>query len=76
MLIVTVDSAAYRRFQIVPINIVSYNVFSGENRGPNIFGTEPWWYYVVNLALYFNIVIAAALCSFPVMVSPVIALFF
>ena len=63
-----VDSVAYRRFQVVPFNIILYNVFSGEDRGPNIFGTEPWWYYVVNLILYFNVVSIAAWCSFPLLV--------
>ena len=70
-LIVAVDSAAYRRFQVVPFNIILYNVFSGKDRGPNIFGTEPWWYYVVNLILYFNVVAIAAWCSFPLLVFPI-----
>ena len=66
---VAVDSIAYRRFQVVPVNIVIYNVFSGSGRGPNIFGTEPWWYYVLNLGLNFNIAIMAACASIPLMVS-------
>jgi alpha-1,2-mannosyltransferase len=65
-----VDSAAYRGFQVVPFNIVQYNVFAGENRGPNIFGTEPWWYYLLNLALYFNVVAIAAFLSLPLAVLP------
>jgi hypothetical protein len=65
---VAVDSTAYRRLQVVPVNIVTYNVFSGEGRGPNIFGTEPWWYYILNLALYFNIAVVAACASIPLMV--------
>ena len=68
---IVVDSCAYRRFQVVPFNIILYNVFSGEDRGPNIFGTEPWWYYVVNLILYFNVVSIAAWCSFPLLVFPI-----
>ena len=66
-----VDSAAYRRLQVVPLNIVLYNVFSGKDRGPDIFGTEPWWYYVVNLTLYFNFVLIAAWCSFPILLFPI-----
>lgn len=65
---VAIDSMAYRRLQVVPINIVTYNVFSGEGRGPNIFGTEPWWYYILNLALYFNIAVVAAFASIPLIV--------
>jgi Alg9-like mannosyltransferase family len=52
----------------VPFNIILYNVFSGADRGPDIFGTEPWSYYIINLFLYFNITWIAALCSFPLMV--------
>jgi Alg9-like mannosyltransferase family len=63
-----VDSVAYRRFQIVPINIVLYNVFSDEHRGPNLYGTEPWWYYVFNLLLNFNVMSLMALCSLPLLV--------
>lgn len=70
MFIVGIDSIAYQRFQIVPINIVLYNVFSGKDRGPDIFGTEPWWYYIFNLGLYFNISFPAALLSFPLVVRP------
>ncbi len=32
-----------------------YNIFSGSSRGPNIFGTEPWDFYIRNLLLNFNI---------------------
>jgi len=70
VVIVGIDSMAYRRFQIVPLNIVLYNVFSGKGRGPDIFGTEPWWYYIFNLSLYFNISFFAALLSLPLMVKP------
>lgn len=70
MFIVGIDSIAYQRFQIVPLNIVVYNVFSGKDRGPDIFGTEPWWYYIFNLGLYFNISFLAALLSFPLVVRP------
>lgn len=70
-IVVAVDSAAYRRFQVVPFNIIQYNVSSRNDRGPNIFGTEPWWYYVLNLILYFNVVSIAAWCSFPLLVFPI-----
>lgn len=32
-----------------------YNVFSGSERGPNIFGTEPWHFYLRNFLLNFNL---------------------
>lgn len=54
--IVGIDFIAYRKLEIVPLNIVLYNVINtSEDSGPDIFGTEPWWYYVLNLSLNFNI---------------------
>jgi alpha-1,2-mannosyltransferase len=38
----------------VPVKIVLYNVLSGGDRGPSIFGTEPWDFYSRNLLLNFN----------------------
>lgn len=32
-----------------------YNVLSGNDRGPHIFGTEPWHFYSRNLVLNFNV---------------------
>jgi alpha-1,2-mannosyltransferase len=39
----------------VPVKIVLYNVLGGSERGPNIFGTEPWDFYTRNLLLNFNL---------------------
>jgi len=66
---VVVDSLAYRKLAIVPANIVLYNVFSGSGKGPNIFGTEPWWFYCANLLLNFNLVFVLSLMSAPLLVS-------
>jgi alpha-1,2-mannosyltransferase len=52
---VGVDTFFYHKAVIVPWRIVSYNVFGGKDRGPDIFGTEPWHYYARNLLLNFNI---------------------
>ncbi|KAI9888305.1 MAG: mannosyltransferase [Vezdaea aestivalis] len=57
-----VDSYFYRGMQVVPFNIVWYNIFSV---GPNIFGIEPWHFYFKNLALNFNLWFILALASFP-----------
>lgn len=59
-LIITIDSIFYKKFIFVPINIVLYNVFSV---GPDIFGTEPWWYYPLNLTMNFNIIYILAMLS-------------
>lgn len=53
-LIVAIDSAFYKKLLLVPLNIVTYNVFGGEGEGPEIFGVEPFIYYVHNLLLNFN----------------------
>jgi alpha-1,2-mannosyltransferase len=45
-----------------------YNVFGGDV-GPDIFGTEPWWFYFLNGILNFNVLFLAALISLPALVS-------
>jgi alpha-1,2-mannosyltransferase len=67
---ISLDSIAYRRWEVVPLNIILYNVFSGPGRGPGLYGTEPWWYYVFNLFLYFNVITVSALLSLPLCVDP------
>lgn len=56
MTIVGIDSYFYNKVLLVPLNIVLYNVFGGEGEGPEIFGVEPFSYYVLNLLVNFNIV--------------------
>lgn len=59
-LLVAVDLYYYDRLVLVPWNIVKYNVLSGDDGvGPEIFGTEPWTYYPVNLVLNFHVVAVA-----------------
>ncbi|KAI8361137.1 Alg9-like mannosyltransferase family-domain-containing protein [Mortierella sp. GBAus27b] len=71
--IIIIDRYYYNMLAVVPLNIVLYNVFGGDV-GPNIFGTEPWWFYLVNGLLNFNILFPAALLSLPVMVLTYIAI--
>ncbi|CAK9435947.1 uncharacterized protein LODBEIA_P05550 [Lodderomyces beijingensis] len=65
--IVAIDSYFLQKLVFIPANIVLYNVFGGEGEGPEIFGVEPWSYYVLNLALNFHVVlplsVAGALCN-------------
>lgn len=51
---VITDSLLYGRLIIAPLNIVKYNVFGGA--GPNLYGTEPFSYYLINGFLNFNFV--------------------
>ena len=48
------------------MNIVLYNIFGGEGKGPEIYGTEPWHFYFRNLLLNFNIWFLLAIISLPV----------
>lgn len=52
---IAIDALFYRKFTVVPWRIVMYNVFSSKGKGPDIFGTEPWHFYVRNLLLNFNL---------------------
>jgi alpha-1,2-mannosyltransferase len=45
-------------------NIVKYNIFSSSG-GPNLYGTEPWPFYLKNLALNFNLWFILAMLSLP-----------
>jgi alpha-1,2-mannosyltransferase len=64
-----IDSFFYRKFTCVPLNIVLYNVFSSGSRGPDIYGVEPWHFYIRNLGVNFNIWFFLALAAFPLIVT-------
>lgn len=54
VIVFSIDSIFYGKFSPVAWNIVMYNVIgANENSGPDIFGIEPWYYYVLNLLLNF-----------------------
>ena len=57
----------YHKLVVVPWRIVIYNVFSGSSRGPNIFGTEPWHFYIRNLLLNFNLWFLLAMSAGPLL---------
>ncbi|KAL3427497.1 alpha-mannosyltransferase [Phlyctema vagabunda] len=58
----------YKKLVVVPLNIVLYNIFAGPGRGPEIFGTEPWHFYIRNLLLNFNIWFVLAASALPLFV--------
>lgn len=62
---VSVDTFFYHKVVIMPWRIVMYNIFSGSGRGPNIFGTEPWHFYLRNLTLNFNFWFLLAIVAAP-----------
>ncbi|BGP06629.1 mannosyltransferase [Rhodotorula toruloides] len=63
--VVLVDSAAYQKLTIVPLNIIKYNLFPTAGAGPELYGTEPWYYYILNGLLNFNILFPLAVLSLP-----------
>ncbi|KAI8912704.1 Alg9-like mannosyltransferase family-domain-containing protein [Gorgonomyces haynaldii] len=60
-----IDYQFYQDLVFAPGNIVYYNLFSNTG-GPELYGTEPWWFYIANGLLNFNIVFIAALASLPI----------
>ena len=63
---VAIDVFFYKQLVVVPWNIVWYNVFSGRG-GPDLYGTEPWHFYLRNLFLNFHIWLLLALVSIPLL---------
>jgi hypothetical protein len=49
--VIAIDSLAFGKLVIVPWNIVRYNIFGGSERGPDLYGTSPWNFYVLPLDL-------------------------
>ncbi|KAI8079525.1 Alg9-like mannosyltransferase family-domain-containing protein [Gilbertella persicaria] len=64
LLLLLMDHMFYRQYTVVAWNIIKYNVFAAaEGRGPELYGVEPWYYYILNGVLNFNIVFVLALGS-------------
>lgn len=57
------DSWAYGRNTFPTLNIILYNLFS--KGGPDLYGTEPWYWYIANLFVNFNFLTLAALVALP-----------
>ena len=49
---------------MTPWNLIKYNVFDS-GKGSTLYGTEPWYFYLFNLLLNFNIALPLALISLP-----------
>lgn len=54
----------YKKAVVVSWNIITYNIFSS-GTGPELYGVEPWDFYLRNLALNFNIWFVLALLALP-----------
>lgn len=60
---ILVDSYFYGKPVLASLNIVLYNVFT--SHGPDLYGTEPATFYLINGILNFNIVFPMALLVVP-----------
>jgi alpha-1,2-mannosyltransferase len=54
----------YKKVEIVTWNIINYNIFSSTG-GPELYGTEPWHFYLKNLTLNFNVWFILAMLALP-----------
>lgn len=61
---ILVDSTIYQKFTFAPWNLIKYNVLQGNSE---LYGTEPSYYYILNLFLNFNIVAILALLVIPLL---------
>ncbi|KAK4498297.1 hypothetical protein PRZ48_010955 [Zasmidium cellare] len=64
---VGIDWFFYKELNLVPLNIVWYNIFS--SKGPELYGTEPWHFYLRNLFLNFHFWLPLALLSMPLLLA-------
>ena len=63
-----VDYGLYRKYACFAWNIIRYNVVSAASgKGPNIFGTEPWHFYVRNLVINFDLWFLLAVMAAPLL---------
>ncbi|KAF2487004.1 Alg9-like mannosyltransferase family-domain-containing protein [Neohortaea acidophila] len=60
------DNFFYKHLEVVPFNIIRYNIFSAKG-GPNLYGTEAWHFYLRNLFLNFHVWFLLALLAMPLM---------
>lgn len=61
-----IDSYFYGKMVFVPLNIIRYNLFSTSG-GPTLYGTEPWYFYILNGVLNFNVAFGLALVALPLL---------
>ena len=63
-----IDSLAYGKLSLVPLNTILYNLFSRtRGAGPELYGTEPPTFYLNNLVRNFNVFAPLALLSLPLL---------
>ena len=63
---IAVDYLYYNKLVVPLLNIVLYNSTTQHGGGAQLYGEEPWWFYLLNLALNFNVALPLAIVSVPV----------
>jgi len=60
-----VDTHLYGKWVVAMLNLISYNALGkgGDGQGANLYGTEPWFFYIQNLVVNFNVVAILAFAS-------------
>eukprot|EP00096_Caligus_rogercresseyi_P013813 TRINITY_DN6412_c0_g1_i1.p1 TRINITY_DN6412_c0_g1~~TRINITY_DN6412_c0_g1_i1.p1 ORF type:complete len:577 (-),score=53.78 TRINITY_DN6412_c0_g1_i1:48-1778(-) len=61
---IVIDWVYYGKPVFAPLNIVLYNIFT--SHGPDLYGTEPWYFYILNGFLNFNVVFLLSLFVVPI----------
>ena len=64
-LVYGVDSFIYGKDTFVPWNIIRYNVLSAQNS--TLYGTSPWYFYILNSILNLNVILPLAFLSLPLL---------
>lgn len=62
--LVLIDSFFYGKLVVAPLNIFVYNVLDTDGRGPDLYGREPFSFYIKNLFLNFNILFPISILNF------------
>jgi len=63
--VIAIDTQAYQKLTIVPLNILRYNLLGDATHGPELYGTEPASFYLLNGLVNFNVLFPLALLSLP-----------
>ncbi|PVU92370.1 hypothetical protein BB561_003869 [Smittium simulii] len=70
-----VDYYYYKKLTFPTLNQILYNVFPvyfdpivASKLGPELYGTEPWYYYMLNGFINWNFIFLSALLSIPLLV--------
>ncbi|CAF0737013.1 unnamed protein product [Brachionus calyciflorus] len=67
--LILIDSYFYGKIVFAPLNIFMYNVLDTTGKGPDLYGREPFSYYLKNLFLNFNVLFPLSISSILLLLS-------